>query len=309
LFFAKLKMKKISVCLATFNEEKKIKDCLDSVKWADEIVIVDGTSTDKTVEIAKKYTAKIIIRENPLMFHLNKQKAFEAATGDWILYLDADERVDQKLKKEILSAIKKRGFNGFWIPRKNIIFGKWIKHSLWYPDYQLRLFKRGKAYLPCESVHEQPKLTGKAGYLKNPLIHHNYQTVSQYIKRLDSLYTENDKNVFLAKKKKIYWYDAIRFPVQDFLSTFFARKGYRDGLHGLVLSLLQAFSAFVTFAKVWEAQGFEEVKEEKFLEKTEKELIKAGKELHYWFFTSQIGEENNFVKRLRLKIKRRLRKR
>ena len=198
-------MIKISVCLATFNEEKNIKACLESVKWADEIIIVDGTSTDKTVKIAQKYTPKIIVRENPLMFHLNKQKAFEAATKDWILYLDADERVDEKLKKEILAAVKKKGFSGFWMPRKNIIFGKWIKHSLWSPDYQLRLFRRGKAFLPCKSVHEQPKLTGKAGYLKNPLIHENYQTVSQYVEGLNNLYTENDLRVYLRKKKKIYW--------------------------------------------------------------------------------------------------------
>jgi glycosyltransferase involved in cell wall biosynthesis len=298
-------MNKISVCLATFNEEKNIKDCLESVKWADEIIVVDGRSGDKTVEMAKKYTDKIIVRDNPLMFHLNKQKAFEAATGDWILYLDADERGTPKLREEIRKAIK-RQYNGFWIPRKNIIFGKWVKHSLWYPDHQLRLFRRGKAYLPCKSVHEQPKLTGKAGYLKNPLIHYNYQTVSQYVKRLNDLYTENDKNVYLRKKKKVYWHDAIRFPVQDFLSNFFARKGYKDGLHGLVLSLLQAFSTFVTFAKVWEAQGFKEVKEERFLERVEKELIKARKDLGYWFLASRISEENSFFKRIFFKLKRRL---
>lgn len=296
-------MNKISVCLATFNEEKNIKDCLESVKWADEIVIVDGTSTDKTVVIAKEYTSKVIVRENPLMFHINKQKAFEAATGEWILYLDADERVDKKLKEEIFSAIKKKKFDGFWIPRKNIIFGKWIKNSLWYPDHQLRLFRRGKAYLPCKSVHEQPKLTGKAGYLKNPLIHYNYQTISQYVKRLNDLYTENDKNVYLRKKKKIHWHDALRFPVQDFLSNFFARKGYKDGLHGLVLSLLQAFSTFVTFAKVWEAQGFREVKEEGFLKRVEKEMIKAGKELNYWLLSSRIDEEGNFFKKIFFKFK------
>ncbi len=303
-------MNKISVCLATYNEEKNIKDCLESVKWADEIIVVDGTSSDKTVEIAKKYTDKIIIRENPLMFHLNKQKAFETATGDWILYLDADERVTPKLRQEILRAINQQStinnqqLAGFWIPRKNIIFGKWIKHSLWHPDHQLRLFRRGKAYLPCKSVHEQPKLTGKAGYLKNPLIHHNYQTIAQYVKRLNDLYTENDVRIILVKKKKISWFDAIRFPVQDFCSNFFARQGYKDGLHGLVLSILQAFSNFVTFAKAWEAQGFKEVKEERFLEKVEKELVKVRKDLQYWLLSSRIDEENTLFKKLSFKLKR-----
>ena len=300
-------MNSISVCLATFNEEKNIKNCLESVKWADEIIIVDGTSSDRTVEIARKYTSKIIIRENPLMFHINKQKAFEAATKKWILYLDADERLDEKLRKEILSAVKKKEFNGFWIPRKNIIFGKWIKHSLWYPDHQLRLFKQGKAFLPCKSVHEQPELSGKAGYLKNHLIHENYQTIFQYVERLNNLYTKNDVRVFLRKKKKIHWHDAIRFPVQDFLSTFFARRGYKDGIHGLVLSILQAFSTFITFAKIWEVQGFEEIKTEGFLKKVGKEITRTEKEMRYWFLASLIDKEANFLKKSILKIKRRLR--
>jgi len=301
-------MNKISVCLATFNEEENLKDCLESVKWAEEIVLVDGQSTDKTVALAKKYTNKIIIRKNPLMFHLNKQKAFAAATQDWILYLDADERVSEKLKKEILAAVKKKSYQGFWLPRKNIIFGQWIKHSLWWPDYQLRLFRRGKAFLPCKSVHEQPKLTGKAGYLKNPLIHQSYQTVTQYVERLNNLYTENDLRVFLREKKKIHWYDALRFPVEDFLATFFARKGYRDGLHGLVLSLLQAFSSFITFAKLWEKQGFKEIKQENFLEKINRELTKLGKNFGYWFLTARIEEEKGEWGKLILKIKRRLKR-
>jgi glycosyltransferase involved in cell wall biosynthesis len=301
-------MNRISVCLATFNEEKKIKACLESVKWAAEIVLVDGQSTDKTVALAKKYTDKIIIRKNPLMFHRNKQKAFEAATQDWILYLDADERVSPQLKKEILEACKKKSFNGFWIPRQNIIFGQWIKHSLWWPDYQLRLFRRSKAFLPCQSVHEQPKLTGKAGYLKNHLIHQNYETVSQYVERLNHLYTENDLRVFLKEKKKIHWYDAIRFPAEDFLATFFARQGYRDGLHGLVLSLLQAFSSFITFAKLWEKQGFKEVKEESFLARVNQEFVRFEKNFGYWFLTAKMAEEKGQGKKLIFKIKRRLKR-
>lgn len=297
-------MNKISVCLATFNEERNIKECLESVKWADEIVVVDGTSSDKTVALAKKYTPKVIVRENPLMFHLNKQKAFEAATKDWILYLDADERVDEKLKKEILAAIEKKSFNGFWIPRKNIIFGKWIKHSLWHPDHQLRLFRRGKAHLPCKSVHEQPELTGKAGYFKNPLIHEHYRTISQYVEKLNNLYTENDMRVFLRKKKKVHWYDAIRFPTEDFFSTFFAREGYKDGLHGLVLSILQAFSTFVTFAKLWEKQGFKEAEPEGFLQKVSQELTKAEKDFGYWLLTARISRERDGLKKGILKVKR-----
>jgi len=307
---------KISVILATFNEEKNIKACLESVKWADEIVVVDGTSSDKTVEIAKEYTDKIFVRENPLMFHKNKQYAIEKATGDWILYLDADERVTPELREEILKTIKSsrsrlrlaedRQINGFWVPRKNIIFGKWIKHTGWWPDYQLRLFKRGKAYLPCESVHEQPKLSGKAGYLKNPLVHYNYQTISQFIFKLNTLYTENDKNVFLAEGKKINWQDAIRFPANEFLRRFFKQKGYKDGLHGLVLSLLQSFSALVTFAKIWENQGFKKIEPENFLAKIEKEFSQIIREFKYWFLTSKKNQTKSFFKKNFYRLVRRL---
>jgi len=307
---------KISVILATYNEEKNIKDCLESVKdLADEIVIVDGTSTDKTVEIASRYTKKIFIRENPLMFHKNKQYAIEKATGDWILYLDADERVTSDLEKEIKSKIHppagragnpKSKVNGFWIPRKNIIFGKWIRHTGWWPDYQLRLFRRGKAFLPCKSVHEQPQLTGKADYLKNPLIHYNYQTVSQFVQKLNALYTENDKNVFLAERKKFNWQDVIQFPAAEFLKRFFRQEGYKDGFHGLVLSILQAFSAFVTFAKIWEQQGFLEIKPNDFVQKIEKENHKFSKEFKYWFLTYQVAQVENKFKKIILKIKRKL---
>lgn len=321
-------MSKISVILATFNEEKNIKDCLESVhQWVDEIVIVDGTSIDKTVEIAKKYTDKIFIKENPPMFHINKQLAIEKATGDWIFYLDADERVTPELRKEILRVIatrdtseesptSRRGhhprshreetINGFWIPRKNIIFGKWIQHTGWWPDYQLRLFRRGKSFLPCQSVHEQPQLTGKAGYLKTPLVHYNYRTISQFIDKLNLLYTENDKNVFLAKKEKLNLSDFISRPAGEFLKRFFKEQGYKDGLHGLVLSLLQTFSTVTTLAKVWEQQGFPEIQPNDFVQKVEKESRQVFRQAKYWFLTEEIKNTSNFFQKIYYRIKRKM---
>jgi len=301
-------MTKLSVILATYNEEKNIGKCLESVRrLADEIVVVDGSSTDKTVAIAKKYTSRIFIRKNLPMFHRNKQLAIEKARGDWILYLDADERVSLPLQREVASVIRaKVKTNGFWVPRKNIIFGKWIKHTGWWPDYQLRLFKKGKAFLPCRSLHEQPKLEGRAGYLKNALIHYNYQTVSQFVSKLNNLYTENDKNVFLKKGKRLYWYDAIRFPTDEFLKRFFGQEGYKDGLHGLVLSLLQAFSALVTFAKIWENYKFREVQKTDFLGKVEKESKAAGRKLMYWFLTSKMEGARNPFKKIYFRLKRKV---
>lgn len=299
-------MAKVSVILATFNEEINVKDCLESVKWADEIVIVDGTSADKTVEIAKKYTDKIFVRENPTMFHINKQMAIDKATGDWILYLDADERVSPELKKEILATLKKPAADGYWIPRRNIIFGKWIKHAGWYPDHQLKLFKRTKAHLPCRSVHEQLVLEGKAGHLKKDLIHMNYRTMDLFIRRMH-LYTENDKNLFLSQGKKVVPLDAIRFPQKEFLKRFFRDEGYKDGLHGLVLSLFQAFSALVLFAKVWEKQGFKEEKDASFYKKAIEEFKKSFQDFRYWSLQKEIlGEKESFLRSLWFKVRLRL---
>lgn len=298
---------KISAILATYNEEKNIKDCLESIKWVDEIIIVDGKSQDKTVQIAKKYTKKIFLRDNnPLMFHINKQKAIEKATSDWILYMDADERVDEDLKKEILKAISFKEFNGYWIPRKNIIFGKWIKNSFWYPDYQLRLFRRGKAYLPCKSVHEQPELTGKSDYLKNHLIHINYRTIYQYVRKINDSYSENDKNLFLAKNQKIKAIDVLRIPGKDFLSTYFARGAYKDGFHGLVLSVLQAFSSFVTVAKIWESEGFPEENNTGLVDDVKKYFESFLGEIRYWVADAKLKTEKSLFGKLLFRIYRKI---
>lgn len=300
-------MAKLSVVLATFNEEKKLPACLQSVKGlADEIIVVDGSSQDLTVPVAKKAGAKVFIRSNPMMFHLNKQLAIEKATGEWILYLDADERVSPELKKEINQIINQaidQSVAGYWIPRKNIIFGKWIKHTGWWPDKQLRLFKNGLAKLPCQSVHEQPELRGRTGELGHSLLHQNYQSVSQFINRLNN-YTDNDKNVFLKKGEEIHWSEALIWPAEEFLRRFFQQKGYRDGWHGLVLSLLQAFSSLVTFAKIWEVKKFpESAIGLNRLAKTSKIL---ASQWHYWFLTSMIDRTDRCFKKIILKLKRRL---
>src|SRR3989344_3816517 len=138
-------MSKLSVVISAFNEERKIADCLSSVKFADEIILIDNTSTDKTQEVSKKFTSKIFIRPNNPMLNVNKNFGFAKTTGDWILSLDADEEVSKELADEIKTLIKKNPKeNGFWIPRKNFTFGKWTEHAGWYPDHQLRLFRKDK---------------------------------------------------------------------------------------------------------------------------------------------------------------------
>lgn len=273
---------KLSVVLSVLNEQNNLRRVLSSVPFADEIIVVDNQSTDKTVIIAKQFKAKIYSRPNNIMLNLNKNYGFTKAIGDWILNLDADEEIDEVLKTEILQNINKNQYEGFWIPRKNIIWGKWIKHSLWWPDYQLRLFKNGKGKFPCEHVHEALSVTGQTEYLKNPLLHYNYNTVSQFLFKLDKIYTENEVERFLKSEKKLVWTDALKMPFEDFLKTFFAKKGYLDGLHGLVLSLMQAFYQEVLFAKIWERQNFSLAEPEKLLPAFKEEVKKIKHDYNYW---------------------------
>lgn len=296
----------ISAVISAFNEEKMIEECLKSLSFVDEIIFVDNTSSDQTVKIAKKYTKKVFVRPNdPVMLNINKNFGFTKATGDWIISIDSDERITPQLAREIKSKIKNADYNGFEIPRKNIIFGKWIEHSIWWPDYNLRLFKREKGKFAEKHVHEKLSVQGKVGKMENPMVHYNYQTVSQFIKKLDKTYTESETENFLKSGKDIAWYDAIRWPTNDFLKTFFLEKGYKDGLHGLVLSLFQAFYALVFFAKVWERkENFKDLTPPNFLENVIGEFAKVFKDIRFWIFTTLI--EENPTKKIYYKIRRKL---
>ena len=320
---------KIAVVISAYNEEAMIEDCLKSVKTiADEIIFVDNTSSDRTVEIAKKYTQKIFIRENdPVNLNKNKNFGFTKATGDWIISLDADERITPQLSAEIRSKIRENQFAGFQIPRKNIIFGKWIAHSIWWPDYNLRLFRRGKGKFAEIHVHEKLEVKGEVGQLTSPMLHYNYQTVSQFINKLNKTYTESETENFLASGKSINWYDAIRWPTADFVKTFFFEKGYKDGLHGLVLSLFQAFYALIFFAKVWERkENFKDLFANShpassrqpdssgrhpeldsgsvFLPEVIREFQKAAKDIRYWIYESLMNQ--NPAKKIYYKLRRKL---
>lgn len=238
-------MAKISVAMATFNEEENLAACLETVKdWVDEIVVVDGGSQDKTVEIAQKYGARVLVTDNPPIFHINKQKALEAATGNWIFQLDADERVAPELAQEIQSTIQQFNnvtINGYWIPRKNWFLGRFLTKGGQYPDYTLRLYRRGKGRFPCQSVHEQAVVEGKVDYLKNPLIHLADPNFSRYLRRWGR-YTDliaqelKEKNPHLLSA---FSYLIIK-PIGWFFLTYFRHKGFLDFWPGFVFSLFSA---------------------------------------------------------------------
>jgi (heptosyl)LPS beta-1,4-glucosyltransferase len=297
-------MSTISVVVSVWNEEKHLARCLQSVSWADEIIVVNNSSTDKTKEIAKKFTNKVFDRPNNLMLNLNKNFGFTKATGDYILNLDGDEEIPDELHREIVSVVaSSNSMDGYWIARKNIIFGKWIRHGIWWPDRQIRLFRREKGKFPCVHIHEYIKVEGRVGTLTAPYIHYNYESIHQYLTKIDRASTSEALSLE-EMKYQVMWYDALRFPVSDFIKIYFAEFGYKDGLHGLVLAVLQAFYSFCTFAKVWETQKFFE--KDMQLSAVGKELNKNKKEIRYWFLTSRITETRTPVQRLFRKIQRKL---
>lgn len=279
----------LSVALATFNEEKNIGKCLESVKeMATEIVVVDGTSTDKTAEIARSFGAKVFIKDNLQMFHINKQKAIDESSYGWILQLDADEVVSDELGKEIIKIIsmsdkeieeyqktipkvnlflkhqrlieerdgevgKREGeYSAFFIPRANFFLGRYLMHGGVYPDGVIRLIKKGKAYLPCKDVHEQFAVDGRVGWLQNNLLHFDSPTFKKYISR-NNRYTS-----FIAKQYKDEQlsknpFTAINYflikPAYWFLLTFFRHKGVLDSWQGFVFSFFSSLRFPISYTK------------------------------------------------------------
>jgi len=302
-------MKKLSVVISAFNEEKKIQACLESAKFADEIIFVDNSSTDKTLEIAKKYTKKVYIQKNnPAKIDLQKNFGIEKATGDWILILDSDEVITQELSQAIQQVMKsKEPADGYFIPRKNIIFGKWIQHSGWYPDYQLRLFLKGKGRYQQQHYHEPITVEGETEELKENLLHYNYESIRQFLHKSFQVYAPNESENFLRKGYVFDYKDAVRFPLNEFISRYFARNGYKDGYHGLMLSLLMAVYYFAIFCYLWEKEKFVD-KNMHDLEFFENTLQKSNDDIRFWLDKEKIEEEENAVKRGLLIIKRKLHK-
>lgn len=292
----------LSVVVSAFNEEKTLARCLSSVPFADEIIVVDNSSLDKTASIAKKFTKNVFTQPNILMLNTNKNYGFSKAKSDWILNLDADEEIPPDLAHEIQSVIAgNRLENGFWIKRKNIIFGKWIMHGLWWPDKQVRLFRRTKGKFPCVHIHEYIAVEGTVGELSLPYLHYNYESVHQYLTKIDRASTSEALSL-RDMHYQLAWYDAVRFPLSDFLKIYFAQQAYKDGLHGLVLALFQAFYSFTVFAKFWEMEKFSQ--RDVAVGAVTDELARAGKEATYWIRTARITETHNPFKKIIWKLRR-----
>lgn len=230
----------ISAILITKNESKNILACLRSISWCDEIIIVDNFSRDGTAEFAKEFGAKVF-QEEWKGYGAQKNSALLRARGDWILSIDADERVSPELKTEITDVLKReQRVHGYYIPRKNHFRGKWIRHGGWYPDYSLRLFRRGKGAFEERSVHEKVIVEGPLGYLRHPLIHYTYSSVSDFVIRMEKYSRLSCVEMQKSKKNYPFFLGVLR-GIHTFFNMYLVRLGFLDGNDGLFLAISYSY--------------------------------------------------------------------
>lgn len=306
---------KLSVVINTKNAARTIENTLKSVKFADEIIIVDMKSSDDTVSIARKYTDKIFAHTDVGYVEPARNFAIQKALGDWILIVDADEEVPQELKRVIKGVVKadqsgEEVADCYYIPRKNIIFNRAIQRTGWWPDYVLRFFRKGFVSWSDE-IHSIPITKGVVKELpavtEIALIHHNYQHVEQYVERLNrytSIQAEEATTRLGEKQQVVDGAYITRKFYSEFLSRFFAQKGSADGTHGLALSLLQGFSESVVAIKAWEKAGFPESNQEQEAV-TVAQLAQCNKELAYWIADWQVKNTSG-IQQLIWKLRRKL---
>ena len=244
--------KKLSVTIITLNEEENIKRCIDSIKEiADEIIVVDSGSKDNTLEIVKELGAETYLREFS-NYADQKNFAAEKASGEWIYSIDADERNTRELNNEIHTAISSSDLGGYLIPRRNIIFGKEIKHTRWSPDKHIWLWKKDKGKWKGE-IHEEVEVQGEVGELENAKIHYQYETVSDFMNMINN-YTELEAEKKIKEGQSFSMFRMIFDAKLSFFRRFIYKRGLLDGWRGFVLSYLMAIYRLTTWVKVWEKQ-------------------------------------------------------
>lgn len=247
-------MTELAAVVLTHDEERHIGECLDSLAWADRRVVIDSLSADRTLEVARARGAEVLQRRFD-DFAAQRNAALEAVDADWVLFVDADERVTPELAAEIRQVLRTQsseGPVGWWIPRHNYMVGHRMRGGGWHPDHQLRLMRRGHArYDPARPVHEVVILDGKAGYLQNSLIHYNYDSVAQFRRKM-LRYTELEASILRARGVRVRPWTYLTMPLREFWRRFVRLRGYRDHVYGLLFCGLMAWYTLVTYLRLRE---------------------------------------------------------
>lgn len=246
-------MEKLSVTIITLNEEGNIRDALESVKWADEIVVVDSGSVDRTVEICKGYTDKVFYNKWP--GHIaQKNLAIDKASHQWILSIDADERVTPELAAEIREVLKGPEANAYAVPRHVFYLGRWINHSGWYPDSKIRLFNRDKGRWGGINPHDTVIVNGSVRHLRGDLLHYSFRDIAHHINTMNSFTTIASKE-YIKLGKRFRFMDILFRPIFMFFKSYLLKQGFRDGLPGLVIAVAAGYHVFIKYAKLWELEN------------------------------------------------------
>ena len=253
-------MQTIAAVVITKNEERNITTCLESLKWVDELIVVDAESSDRTAELAKAYTPKVFLRAWS-GYGPQKNFAIDQATADWILIVDADERVTEELREEIMNLLQKQPSPlegegespvAYRIPRRNFYYGYWIRGAGQYPDPQQRLVRRGRGRYNDLPVHEHLEVDGPIGDLHGHLDHHTHPTVLAHELKIERYSTLSAEERIRTGKPEVAWYHLIFNPVWTFVKFYLFRRGFRDGLPGFVVCGFSAAHVLLKYAKLWE---------------------------------------------------------
>jgi glycosyltransferase involved in cell wall biosynthesis len=248
-----MKKNKLSVVIIAKNEEGKIEECLKSASWAPEIVVIDNGSTDRTVALAKKH--KAVVYEKPDGSYKDlRNEGLKRAKGEWIFYLDADERITSELAEEVKAIINETSNTLLIIPRRNVILGKEMRHGGWWPDYVKRLFLKKNLTGWTGDLHEEPEFTGKIDFLSQPMIHLKHDNLHDMAVKTNKWSNTEAKLLLDAKHPSMAPWRFFRVVFTELFYRLFIKKGILDGLEGIVYATYQSFSKFVTYAKLWEKQ-------------------------------------------------------
>ncbi|MBX4205563.1 glycosyltransferase family 2 protein [Candidatus Microgenomates bacterium] len=297
-------MTNTSVVINVVKEEIEfLPQVLTSIKdFSDEVILVDMTGKSEVKSIGKKFGAKVY--EHKFVNYVEPARNFgiEKATKDWILILDPDEELSKSLAKELKEIVSDERAEYVRIPRKNMVFGKWLQYSRWWPDYNIRFFKKGHVSWN-EVIHAVPVTTGRGIDLEAKeefaIVHHHYDSIEQFIERMNR-YTSIQAELEF-KSKEFSWINLIKQPTSEFLSRYFSGEGYKDGISGLAMSGLQAFSEFVTYLKVWQLKKFEE--QEINVNEVIDQMRETEGDFRYWWADALLKNGGGLLQRVKRKLK------